>query len=283
MPSYTCPECNAKVQTDKPAEAGQEFACPECDAAFVPRAAALTFKDDGAPPPKKKAVGKGKLTAAKAAPATPAASQPAPKPHDDLDNDTTAYGVIKESEEEERLAKKNMPKVGAIRDRFTKSARGPAAALLVTPCNLMLAQGGLTAVFGLSSIIIGAWPLIFTDVPASDEEIAEQMFWVFVGIICAVWGSVVCYGAVQMISLGSYAWAVVGAVFGLLPLLAGIFALTTLRDPRVLAGFAEPETGPIQTEAGDGKKDEDDEDEEDEDDEDEDEEEQVSRKSKKRK
>ena len=269
MPSYTCPECNAKVKSDDPAEAGQEFTCPECDATFVPRAAAMAFQDDGAAKPAKPKAVKGKLTAAKAAPVQPAA-QPAPKPHDDLDNDTVAYGVIQESEEEQRLAKKNMPTIGSIRDRFKKSARGPAAALLVIPTNLLLAQGGLLSLFGLSSIIVGAWPLIFTDVPASDEEIAEQMFWVFVGIISAVWGGITCYGAVQMISLGAYGWAVVGAVFGLLPLLAGIFALTTLRDPRVLAGFAEPETGPIQTDADDEKKkdeDEEDEDEEDEDDE----------------
>jgi hypothetical protein len=271
MPSYTCPECSAKVKSAEEAEPGQKFKCPECKTAFVPRAETLAFKDDGGPPAK--AGKKPKPVAAKvtAAPPAPASPPPPPGKYDDLEADTTAYTVVKESDEEERLASKNKPVIGAIRDRFKKSARGPAAALLVTPSNLLLAQGSLTSLFGLASVIVGAWPLVFTDVTPSDEEVAEQMFWVFTGIFSLVWGGIVCYGGVQMVSLGSYAWAVVGSVFGLLPLLAGIFGLTTLRDPRVLAGFAEPETGPIQVDA-DEKEDEDEDDEEDEDEEDEEEE-----------
>jgi DNA-directed RNA polymerase subunit RPC12/RpoP len=290
MPVYTCPDCSAKVKTAQEAAPGQKFKCPACGTAFVPRAETLAFKDDDSAPVKTTKAGK-KLTpgaakpAAKPVAAAPAATAAPAKPHDELEGDTVAYGMMQESEEEKRLAQKNKPVFGSIRDRFKKSARGPAAALLVTPCNLLLAQGGLTAIFGLSSIIVGGWPLVFTDVTPSDEEIAEQMFWVFLGVICMVWGSIVCYGAVQMISLGSYSWAIVGAVFGLVPLLAGIFALTTLRDPRVLAGFAEPETGPIQTEADapkkgeDGYEGDDDDDEEDEDDD----EEEDERPAKKRK
>jgi uncharacterized membrane protein len=275
MPTYTCPECQAKVKSAEEARPGQEFACPKCDAEFTPRAAPLSFQNDDQPKQKKR-----KPQAQAAQPVQPVA-EPAPKPYEDPDNDTVAYEMAKESEEEERLARKNKPVIGAIRDRFKKSTRGPASALLVTPSNLLLAQGGLLAIFGLSAIIYGLWPLIFTDVPASDEEVADQMFWVFVGIISMVWGSITCYGAVQMVSLGSYGWSMVGAVFGLLPLLAGIFALTTLRDPRVLLGFAEPETGPIQTDA-DEPADEDDEEEEEEEEEEDDEEEEEERPRKKR-
>lgn len=286
MPSYTCPECSAKVKSAEEAEPGQKFKCPECKAVFTPRAETLAFKDDDPPG---KAGKKPKPVTAKvtAAPPAPASPPPPPGKYDDLEADTTSYTVVKESEEEERLASKNKPVVGAIRDRFKKSARGPAAALLVTPSNLLLAQGSLTCLFGLAAIIVGAWPLVFTDVTPSDEEVAEQMFWVFVGIFSLLWGGVVCYGGVQMISIGSYAWAVVGSVFGLLPLLAGIFGLTTLRDPRVLAGFAEPETGPIQVDADEKEDDDEDEDEEDDanedEDEDEEDEEEDDRRARKKK
>ncbi len=238
--------------------------------------------DDDPPAKAGKKPKPAKVRAAPPAAASPPPPPPPPGKYDDLEADTTSYTVVKESEEEERLASKNKPVIGAIRDRFKKSARGPAAALLVVPSNLLLAQGSLTCLFGLSAIVVGAWPLVFTDVTPSDEEVAEQMFWVFTGIISLVWGGVVCYGGVQMITLGSYAWAVVGSVFGLLPLLAGIFGLTTLRDPRVLAGFAEPETGPIQVDA-DEKEDEDEEDDdEEEEDEEEEEEEEDDRRAKKK-
>jgi hypothetical protein len=275
MPTYSCPDCKTKVQSATAAQPGQKFQCPECDAIFVPRAEALALKEDDPPPAAAKAkaatANKAKLTPTAAAqPAAPRASM-----HDDLDNDNSTYAMIQESEEEQRLAEKNKPTIGSIRDRFKKSARGPAAALLVTPSNLLMAQGGLFCIFGLAAVIYGIWPLLFTDVSPSDEEIAEQVAIIFIGIGSLVWGGITVYGAYEMVTLGSRGWAIVGALFGLLPLLAGIFALTTLWDPRVVAGFAEPETGPIQTEADNETKkddDEDEEDEEEEEDEDEDEE-----------
>jgi DNA-directed RNA polymerase subunit M/transcription elongation factor TFIIS len=263
MPSYICPECNAKVRSEKEAKPGQVFECPSCEAEFTPRAETIKFADDDDDKPKK-----SKTKAPKAAAAPP----PPPPPALDDDGDPMTYGVAQESEDEKRLAEKNKPTFGAVKDKFKKSARGPAAALLVTPANLMLAQGGLLAIFGLTATILGIWPLWFTDVPASDEEFAECTFWIFFGICSMVWGGITCFGAVQMVGLGSYAWAVVGAVFALFPLLAGIFALVTLRDERVLAGFAEPETGPIQSDADD-KKDEEEEDEDDDEDEEDDEDE----------
>ena len=263
MPSYICPECNAKVKSEKEAKPGQTFECPSCNAEFMPRAATIAFKDDEDDKPKKS---KGK-------PSKPVAPSPPPPPPPsrilDDDDGPTTYGVAQESEEEKRLAEKNKPTFGAIKDKFKKSARGPAAALLVTPANLMMAQGGLLFVFGLAAVIIGIWPLWFTDVPASDEEFAECTFWIFFGIVSMVWGGITVYGAVQMVGLGSYAWAVVGAVFALFPLLAGIFALVTLRDERVLAGFAEPETGPINAEVEEKKEDDDDDEEEEEEEEEE--------------
>lgn len=287
MPSYTCPDCNAKVKSASEAKPGQELTCPECDAKFTPRAQTIAFKDDPPTKPKAKATAKAtaKPAAAAAAASTPAPEQPqSRKMMDDDDDGPKTYGLAEESEEEKRLAEKNKPTFGAVRDKYAKSARGPAAALLVTPVNLLLFQGGALCLFGLFYAFFwqGLWGIIFTGgTPPSDEEFTEYLGWVFVGIICTLWGAVTCFGAVQAITLGSYPWAVVAGFFGLFPLLAGIFLLLTIWDPRVLAGFAEPETGPIKVEAEAEKKDEDDDD-DDEDDEDEEEEEEEDERPKKR-
>jgi hypothetical protein len=295
MPSYTCPECQAKVKSDKEAKPGQEFTCPECDAAFTPRAATISFADNDPPPARAKAKAKtgsnpagapavakpaARPVAKPAAKLTPASPPPPPEPAkspflDDEDDGPMTYGLAQESEEEKRLADKNKPVFGNIKDKFAKSARGPAAALLVTPVNLLLFQGGMLCVFGLFWAFFwqGLWGIVFTGgTPPSDEEYAEFLGWVFIGIVCTLWGAITCYGAVQAITLNSYPWAVVAGFFGLFPLLAGIFMLLTIWDPRVLAGFAEPETGPIQVEAKDQEKDDEDEDEDEDDDEEEDDE-----------
>ena len=189
-----------------------------------------------------------------------------PKPEDD-DDDVNPYGVLKESEEELRLAAKNKPVFGDIADKFKKSNRGPAQMLLVLPTNLLVAAGSLTAIAGVLAIIIGLWPLVFTDAPPSDEEYAEQLVIIFVGFVLLLWGCLVCLGASKMQSLESYAWALAGAVLGI-PMLAGIFALIALRDPRVRAGFEEVE-GAIDEPDEDDEEDEEDDEEDDEDEEDE--------------
>jgi hypothetical protein len=195
-----------------------------------------------------------------------------------FDDDDTPYSVVKESAEEEAIAKKNRTGFGRVADKFVRSARGPASALLVTPSNLLLGQGALTGVIGFVMLVVGAWPLIFTDVPTADDEFADQMGIIFTGVIFVAWASVVCYGAFQMSKLDSYPWAFVGACFGLLPLLAGIFGLIALKDPRVIEGFKEPDGGPNQEDAAKKKAEDEDED----DDEDEEEEERPRKKKKKR-
>jgi len=279
MFEYICPDCDTKLKSKVQAEPGQEFVCPRCATVFVPRAEVMAFADGDAPA-KKKAKPK-----TKSAPAPAAAPPPPPPPPKSMmdDEDDTPYTLAQESEEEQRLADKNKPTFGAIRDKFKRSARGPAAAMLVLPSNLLLGQGALTAIVGLGMVINGAWPLIFTDVSPSDEEIAENAFYICLGLFSMVWGGITCFGASHMSSLDSYGWAFVGACFGLLPLLAGIFSIIALKDPRVVAGFLEPLEGPNAADPdGEKKKDDDDEDEDDEDDEEE-EEEEEERPAKKRK
>ena len=199
------------------------------------------------------------------------------------DDDVNPYGVLQESDEEKKLAEKNKPRYGDVQDKFARSNRGPAQATLVLPVNLLIAAGSLTCVLAVMAIIIGLWPLVFNDASASDEEYADSIGgWIGPGVIAFIWGGLVCFGASQMQSLESYAWALAGAVLGV-PLLAGIFALIALQDPRVRAGFEEVE-GAVEDPDDEQGKDEEDEDEEDEDDEeDEEEEEEEERPRKKRK
>ena len=116
-----------------------------------------------------------------------------------------------------------------------------AIAGLIVATNLLIAEGSLTAIAGIGAVVVGMFPLVFTDAPPSDEEYAEQLVIIFGGLVGLLWGSLVCMGASKMQNLESYSWAIVGSVMGFFPLLAGIFAIVTLRDPRVIAGFQEME------------------------------------------
>ncbi len=260
MPIYTCPSCRTKLQSEKEAKPGQFFRCPECDERFSPRAEVLAFQDDEEEPrtrskPRVKTAAKPQVKPKAAAPAPPPPPPPDNSRYDDSnDDDPGTYGVVQETAEEIEATERNKPQFGAIRDKFKKSARGPASSRLVMPSNLLLGQGSLMALIGLGFLVLGMWPIIFTDVPNSDEEFAENLFNIVTGISMMIWGSITCYGAVQMVTLGSYGWSFVGAVFGLVPLPVGILGIITLHDKIVLEGFAEPETGPIQTESDEQKQ-----------------------------
>ena len=267
MFQYECPECGNKVKLAQAAAPGKQLRCPVCETTFAPRAETIALAEE----PKRAAKPAAVRPAAPAAarPAAPVAARPA-RPivveEEEDDKSVTPYGVVKETEEERRLAAKNKPTFTETHDKFKKSARGPAQAILVMPTNLLIAEGALVGIAGVMGVVIGLWPLIFTDAPPSDEEIAEQIVIIFGGLVAFFWGALICLGAYRMYTLESYAWALAGAVLGIFPLLAGIFAIVALRDPRVIAGFEELEYAIDEDE--DEKKDEDDE--EDEDDEDDD-------------
>jgi len=229
-----------------------------------------------------------KPAAAKPVAAKPAAVPPPPPPTTsgrvvDDDDDVNPYVVVKETEEEKKIAEKNKPKFTDVKDKFKRSVRGPAQAILVLPTNLLVGQGALCGLVGVLLVIVGVWPLIFTDAPPSDEEIAEQLVTIFMGFTSLTWGSLTCLGASRMQNLESYAWALAGSVLGILPLFAGIFAIMALRDPRVIAGFEEME-GAIDDEGEEDAEeiDDEDDDEEDEDDDEEEEEDEDEDRAKKK-
>jgi hypothetical protein len=264
--SYTCPnpDCGVTLKTPNRVAAGKSVSCPKCGKPFVPEAngpaadaGTLKMVDEEPPknPPKKKS-----------------------RFDDDEESDESVkkgYGVVKETEEEIKEANKNKPTFTEVQDKFKKSARGPAQSLLVLPSNLLTFEGILTVVAGVLIFIVGMWPLVFNDAPPGEEEMEEAVATMLIGVLAFLWGGMVCFGASHMQELGSYTWSWVGSVMGLVPLLAGVFAIMMLLNPKVKAGFEEAEAGPDEEDVDDDDEDDEDDDEdgdgvEDDDDDDED-------------
>lgn len=238
--SYTCPnpDCGVTLKTPNRVAAGKSVKCPKCNRPFVPE-----------PEP---AAGPGTYgvaddpTAKAGAPKSespPAATSGYQKTIDMDDEDPESvkqgYAVEKESEEEMEKIAKNKPKFTEVQDKFKKSARGPAQALLVMPSNLLTFEGIITVIAGLVVFVYGMWPLVFNDAPPGEEELEEAILYMLMGVFTFAWGATVCYGASQMQELGSYPWAMVGSIMGLVPLLVGLFGIIMLLNPKVKAGFEE--------------------------------------------
>src|SRR5262245_42210165 len=246
MHSYTCPNCNEALVLDKAVAPGKKVKCGNCDFVFIPN------KDTFAMAPEPKPTKKGAATAT-----TPEAPPPPPtkKAVEDDESELSSYVLAKESEEERKAAEKNKPKFTNVQEKHKRSARGPASAALVLPTNLLIFAGSITSLAGIVVIIVYTWNLIFTDASPSDDEINDALPYVGLGLLMFLWGGLVCYGAFKMQNLESYAWALPGAVLGSVPLLVGLFALITLRDPKVIAGFQESTGGPTEDEEEDDEDD----------------------------
>ena len=272
--SYTCPnaDCGVTLKTANPVPAGKKVKCPKCTQMFAPVPAA-------AAPPSAPAAGTFKFAdddGKKKAASKPAAPKPPPAPEkkvhpededDDPESVKRGYGVIQETQDEKDAMEKTKVKFGdAIEDKYKKSARGPAIALLVMPSNLLTGEGLLTAAGGLVMFVIGMWPLAFNDAPPGDEETEEAILMMLLGCMTFLWGALICFGASQMQELGSYLWAMMGAVMGVLPFLVGIFAIIMLQNPKVKEGFEESDSGAEEDEDKDKDEEEDDDDEDEDDD-----------------
>ncbi|MCI0701906.1 MAG: hypothetical protein L0241_12565 [Planctomycetia bacterium] len=252
------------LKTPNRVPVGKSVKCPKCTRTFVPEPAedekeslgsALNLSDE----PGKK----GKTESTKSDPA-PAAKKPLDD-EEDSESVKKGYGVAAETEAEKKEAEKNKPKFKDVKEKFKKSARGPAMSLLVMPSNLLTLEGLLTCAAGIGLFIVGMWPLVFNDAPPGEEETEEAVVYMMLGMVTIFWGSMVCFCAAQMQELGSYAWAMTGAVMGIAPLLTGIYAIVMLQNPKVKAGFEEGEFVDEDEEGGDDD-DEDDDDEDDDDD-----------------
>jgi uncharacterized Zn finger protein (UPF0148 family) len=246
MPQYTCPECKSVLKRAEPLPAGKKIKCPSCGAIFAP-------SGDGA---------------AKAVPAKAAAGAAAAKKPIDDDIDRNPYAVRTDDEESDTAQReKRRAAAGIIADRFKKSARGPAQGEVVRPANFLLATGIINAIVCIVIAIIAIFPLVFRDFysPKLEEgqkysdlekdgkpkKMVDPVKWratviqssIMIGSasFSFIWCAFVCVGAHRMHTLDSYGWAMTGAIMGifLLPMVTGIWALVTLRNPKVVAGFHE--------------------------------------------
>jgi len=255
--SYTCPnpDCGVTLKTPNRVAAGKSVKCPKCGKPFVPET------EDGK--------ADAKTSGAKPPAAAPVMAPPPSVFADDDDEDAESikkgYGVIKDSKEEVEEANKNKPTFTEVQDKFKKSARGPAQGLLVMPSNLLLAGGIVLTAASVVYFIIGMWPLVFNDAPPGEEELDEAVFGMLMGVLGFVWGAMICYGASQMQELGSYIFAMLGAIMGV-PLLVGVFAIIMLQNPKVKAGFEEAEAGPDEEDDDDDEEDDEADDDDDDDD-----------------
>jgi hypothetical protein len=271
--SYTCPnpDCGVTLKTPNAVAAGKSVNCPKCKKPFVPvpaekePAAAGTFKlaDD----PK------------------PAAPKPKANTYDDDEDQESikkGYGVVAETEEEKAQAEKNKPKFEDAQEKFKKSARGPAQAMLVMPANLLVLEGLITCVIGIVLFVgQGVWALLFNDGPLGEEEFEEAVLYIVLSVCILGWGAMICFGASQMQELSSYPWSMIGAVMGVAPGLVGIYAIIMLQNPKVKEAYAEGDVLDDEEEEKKDGEDEDDDEEEDEDEEDE-EDDRKAKKGKKR-
>jgi hypothetical protein len=251
-----CPECEAEMKSKSAPPAGKKIRCKECSIGFVP-------KDIQEIPDETKPV---------------AASPTATGRKVDDDEDANPYGVTEEVDTDAQKEAKAKVRFDGVDDRKKRSARGPAMSLLVMPSNLLVAEGGITFLIGMLIGVMGLWPLVFTEVEPSDDDYMEQGVWILFGLMMCAWGTLIILGASRMQNLESYTWAMTGAVLGILPLLAGIYAIIALRNPKVVAGFEEVEGALDENEDEYDKEKKDDDDDDDE----EEEEEEVKPKKKKR-
>lgn len=133
-----CPECGKVLKPARPVTPGKKVRCPKCEAVFVAAGDTEGIKaekdEDG---PRKK----------KAGPA--AKTKPDDKKASAEEEEEGAYGLIRDSEEDEA----NRPKIKYAPDTSVKDLRGPAVATLTNPTNWLI-RSGFIGVFGCLVLLL---------------------------------------------------------------------------------------------------------------------------------
>lgn len=205
MHQYTCPKCHTVLRREQPVAEGKKIKCPKCENIFSPSTSVT-------------------------------AGKPAGKYKAD-DDDRNPYAVMKEEEEEEKMREeKQRAAMGLIKDRFEKSSRGPAISVIVRPASYLIGAGILTCGLSMAALFIGIWPLVFAEFykegPNNPKLTAQQkaaqgeadfeaiqtrsIIFIAVSPFTFAFGALVCFGALKLRSLESYAWAMVGSVMGII-------------------------------------------------------------------
>lgn len=204
MHQYTCPKCKTVLKREQPVAEGKKIKCPKCETIFAPASAqAATAK-----------AGKSKLE----------------------EDDRNPYAVVNEDDEDAKMREeKQRAAMGLVRDRFEKSARGPAISVIVRPASYLLGAGVITCSLAIAAMFVGIFPLVFSDFfkqgpndpKLSTKQKAEKgqeiyeglvrrsMFLIPSSVLVFAFGSLVCVGAFKMRALESQAWAWVGAIMAI--------------------------------------------------------------------
>jgi hypothetical protein len=196
------------------------------------------------------------------------------------EEEAMTYGIVQESDEEKKaeveVKRKALEKT---QDRRPKSARGPAVAKCTGPGNRMIATASITCVSCIFSIVVLMWPMFFSKQVLTDKP--ERWMTIAAAVFAFVYNGFIAYSAVQMLSIESYRWAMMGSImnvfplqfalsaaafnwlvkainigadpagwliaipFGLVYLFVGFTCLQTLRNKEVVAGFTERKPGDI--------------------------------------
>ncbi len=221
MHQYTCPKCKALLRRQEPVPAGKKLKCPKCATIFAPDPSANSkVKDD--------------------------------------DTDRSPYVVVKDEEDDELVQEERQKAaMGLVTDRFEKSKRGPAQRLVVVPANFLTAAGIVQGIVCVGIFLYGLFPLVFQsyylDTPHFKNTTPEQRAseWKNIQTVRAIWmggaiagfmySGLIMVGAYNMRTLGSYGWALAGSILCILSVLfpVGIMCVITMRDKRVIEGFAE--------------------------------------------
>src|SRR5438132_506858 len=132
MPVYPCPECGAQLRPANPIAAGKKLRCPKCDTVFAVPAAAEKKK----------------------------AAQPAPAAAPTGDDEAGSYGLVRE--EDKRTSEEVLKAAfDPIKERFKRSARGPALIRVVRPSTWLLGTGILICAFAITGALWSVFPMIF--------------------------------------------------------------------------------------------------------------------------
>jgi hypothetical protein len=230
MPKYQCPECEAILKRDTPVEEGKKIKCPKCELIFKAKAMRET-KEELEEEEKKKA-------------AAAAAQKKAAAATDDDEEVGGSYGIIKEEKGEGDSQLKKDLYFGSLRDKFEKSKRGPAMAETVRPSNFVLMQGFFDCAGGITLVIVGLWPFIFSEEPPTGTAARNRIFMIVGGVLLFGLGCVICYGASKLQDLESYNWAMTGCILAAISIVptgaaGGIWGIVVLKDEDVIAGFEE--------------------------------------------
>jgi hypothetical protein len=191
--------------------AGKKLRCPECKTVFAPKGERAA-----------------KATGAAAQPAPAAAAAPAIDP-----DEGGSYGVVKDEHDQAAMDRQKAA-FDPIKDRFKRSARGPALVHVVRPSTWLLGTGVLICIAALVGALWAVFPMIFKveEVQPEDpnakwrpqaqegrrfQEMSPEEYkerWMYFGgfVLHFLWGAAVCNGASKMHTLDSYAWAMTASI-----------------------------------------------------------------------